>query len=139
MENRPSPLSQIKTSQISIFKKNTGVLASIETVKDISWPVERIFFISSEFPEERGNHAHKTCKQLFVCISGEVAIVCKDGETEKEFHLAGLGNNLYVPPGIWVNLRMESNTAIAVITDQVYDELDYMRNWDEYLTFRASK
>jgi dTDP-4-dehydrorhamnose 3,5-epimerase-like enzyme len=131
-------ISSVKTVNSDIFSKGSAVLTAFD-LENIGWEIERVFFISSEFPEERGNHAHKTCKQLFVCISGKVAIMCKDGETEKEFHLAGLGNNLYVPPGIWVNLRMESNTAIAVITDQVYDELDYMRNWDEYLTFRASK
>jgi len=133
-----NPISRVNILNSDIFSKGSAVLTAIDR-ENIGWEIERVFFISSEFPEERGNHAHKTCKQLFVCISGEVAIICKDGETEKEFHLAGLGNNLYVPPGIWVNLRMESNTAIAVITDQVYDELDYMRNWDEYLTFRASK
>ena len=139
MENQPSPLSQIKTSAIATFKKNSCILGSVETVKDICWPVERIFFISSEFPEERGNHAHKTCKQLFACISGEVTIICNDGETEQVFHLAGLEKNLYVPPGIWVNIKMESKTAIAVVADQVYDESDYIRDWDDYLIFRGNK
>ena len=129
----------MKTSSLQIFKKNSGVLASIEVETDISWSAERIFFISSELPEERGNHAHKTCKQFFVCVSGEVKILCKDGNSEKEFQLSGLGNNLYVPPGIWVNINMGSKTSIAVITDQTYDESDYIRNWDDFKIYMGNK
>ena len=136
---KKSPLASMKTSSLQIFKKNSGVLASIEVETDISWSAERIFFISSELPEERGNHAHKTCKQFFVCVSGEVKILCKDGNSEKEFQLSGLGNNLYVPPGIWVNINMGSKTSIAVITDQTYDESDYIRNWDDFKIYMGNK
>ena len=139
MSIKKSPLASMKTSSLQIFKKNSGVLASIEVETDISWSVERIFFISSKLPEERGNHAHKTCKQFFVCVSGEVKILCKDGNSEKEFQLSGFGNNLYVPPGIWVNINMGSKTSIAVITDQTYDESDYIRNWDDFMIYTGNK
>lgn len=139
MEKSLSQLSFLKTSSTPTFKKNSSVLCSLESATDISWNIERVFFISSEFAEDRGDHAHRTCKQLFVCVSGEVKIICKDGITESEFTLTGLGNNLYVPPGIWVNIRMESKTSLAVITDHIYDELDYIRNWDDFLSFRETE
>lgn len=130
--------SDLKLSELEVIPKGTGLLSSIEKIKDISWPIERIFFISSKSKEERGNHAHIICKQFFVCVSGVIRLFCNDGESEKEFILIGLDKALYVPPGIWVKIIMESDSAIAVITDQKYDELDYIRNWEKFLEYRAN-
>lgn len=139
MDTNIDYVGSLKTTPIPIFRKNSGVLASIDVATNTFWPIERVFFISSESNEERGNHAHKTCKQLFVCISGILKILCKDGTNEKEFILNGLGNTLYIPPGIWVSIKMEPNTSVAVITDQEYDDADYIRNWESFVDFRANK
>ena len=136
--NDRASISDVKISSSNLFSKGSGILTALSS-KNIGWKIERIFFISSELPEERGDHAHKTCKQLFVCVSGEVNIVCNDGNSEKEFQLSGLGNNLYVPPGIWVNINMSSKTSIAVITDKTYDESDYIRNWDDFMIYLGNK
>ena len=138
MLNDRVSISDVKISSSNLFSKGSGILTALSS-KNIGWKIERIFFISSELPEERGDHAHKTCKQLFVCVSGEVNIVCNDGNSEKEFQLSGLGNNLYVPPGIWVNINMSSKTSIAVITDKTYDESDYIRNWDDFMIYLGNK
>ena len=136
--NERYAISDVEISSSNLFSKGSGILTAISS-ENIGWQIERVFFISSKFPEERGNHAHKKCKQLFVCVSGKMNIMCKDGNTEKEFQLSGLGNYLHVPPSIWVDIRMESMTSIAVITDQIYDESDYIRNWNEFLNFRGMK
>ena len=138
MLNDRASISDVKISSSNLFSKGSGILTALSS-KNIGWKIERIFFISSELPEERGDHAHKTCKQVFVCVSGEVSIVCNDGNSEKEFQLSGLGNNLYVPPGIWVNINMSSKTSIAVITDKTYDESDYIRNWDDFMIYLENK
>lgn len=136
LNNRDS-ISGVKISSSNLFSKGSGILTALSS-ENIGWKIERIFFITSELPEERGDHAHKTCKQVFVCVSGEVKIVCNDGNSEKEFQLSGLGNNLYVPPGIWVSIKMGSKTSIAVITDQTYDESDYIRNWGDFMIYTGN-
>jgi hypothetical protein len=130
--------SDIVINTLEVFSKGTGLLAAIEKEKDTTWPIERVFFISNELPEKRGSHAHKTCKQLFVCISGQIEIRCHDGKSSKIFTFLGLGKTLFVPPGIWVDIEMASNASLGVITDQKYIESDYIRDWDEFLIFRGT-
>ena len=131
-------ISTLESVVLETFQKGTGILLSIERNKNFSWAIERIFFISNQSEEVRGKHAHKSCKQFFVCVSGSVTISCNDGQNERKFILDGLGNTLYVPSGIWVTLNMKSNSAIAVITDQEYDESDYIRDWPSFLKFKTT-
>lgn len=137
MQIEPTRISQLKSLPLTVFKQNSGKLAALEVVKNIPWPIERIFFISSISTEHRGNHAHKECNQFFVCIAGSVLIRCHDGQNQTDFTLSELDKSLIVPAGIWVDLQMDENTAIAVITDQRYDEADYINDFDEYLIFRG--
>jgi len=132
-------VSDIQIASLEVFIKGTGSLAVIEKDNHIRWQIERIFFISAESAEERGDHAHKTCQQFFVCISGEVKIRCDDGDEEREFTFSGLNQTLSVPPGIWVNIEMGPGSSLGVIADQKYDESDYIRNWTEFLIFRGPK
>jgi len=132
-------VTDVKLSDLEVFSKGSAHLAAVEEFKDISWSIGRIFFISSEAEEERGNHAHKLCKQLFVCVSGKLLVNCHDGENTKNFILSGLNSSLCVPPGIWVTIKMSVNTSIAVITDRKYDDSDYIRDWDQFLNFKDAK
>jgi len=130
--------SDITINTLEVFSKGTGLLAAIEKERDTILPIEGVFFISNELPEERGSHAHKTCKQLFVCISGQIEIRCHDGESSEVFTFLGLKKTLFVPPGIWVDIEMGSGASLGVITDQKYSESDYIRDWDEFLIFRGT-
>jgi hypothetical protein len=131
-------VSDIVINTCKVFSRGTGILAAIERENDTIWKIERVFFISSELPEERGGHAHKTCKQLFVCISGEIRINCNDGKSSEEFVFLGLGKTLFVPPEIWVDIKMGENASLGVITDQKYSESDYIRDWGEFSKFRGN-
>ena len=43
-------------------------------------------------------------------------------------------NHIYIPAGSWREIRaVEEDSTILVVADQVYDESDYIRSWDEYL------
>ena len=137
MQIEPTETIGLNLLPPKVFKQNSGRLAAVEVVKNIPWLIERIFFISSVSTEHRGSHAHRVCNQFFVCISGSVLIQCRDGKNQIDFTLSDLESSLIVPSGIWVDLHMDENTSIAVITDQKYDEADYINKWDEFLKFRG--
>lgn len=130
-------LSGIEQKNLGTFSKNSGKLATLQFGKDIPWTIARVFFITSELPELRGDHAHIRCNQAFICTLGNVKIICKDGIDEEEFELTTLDRVLLVPAGIWVNLFMSERTSIAVLTDLPYDESDYIRTWEDYEKFRG--
>ena len=137
MKIEPTGIGNLEVLPLRVFKKNSGKLAALEIAKNVPWPIQRIFFISSVSSEHRGNHAHKECTQLIVCISGTVLIRCQDGMNQMDITLSDLDSSLLVPPGIWVELQMGPNTSIAVITDLKYDEDDYINKWDDFLKFRG--
>ena len=125
-------VSEIELKNLDTFTRNSGKLAALQFEKEIPWEITRVFFITSELPESRGDHAHIRCNQAFVCTMGNVKILCRDGTNKKSFELTTLDRVLLVPAGIWVDLIMSERASVAVLTDLPYDESDYIRTWVDY-------
>lgn len=86
----------------------------------------------------RGNHAHKTLRQLFVAIVGSVIVELRDGFSSQNFHLVESGEHLLVEPGYWRVIKSASpDAALLVIADQAFDENDYIRDWDTFVQWRT--
>ena len=64
-----------------------GNLLSIELEKFKLFKVKRFFLISFKNKNIRGNHAHKKCKQFFLCLKGKVKIVLKNKFKKKQLFL----------------------------------------------------
>ena len=134
---RKVQLSDIKTTKLKVFKKNSGKLVALQHSKEIPWNIERVFFITTRDTEDRGNHAHVHGSQAFLCITGSAHLVCKDGIETREFKIDPLDEVVLVPPGIWVNINLFGDSALAVMTDLPYDEKDYITQWDDFLKLKG--
>lgn len=130
-------LSDITSTKLKVFKKNSGKLVALEHSKEIPWNIERVFFITTRNREDRGDHAHVQGSQAFLCIMGSARLVCKDGLELREFEIDPLGEVVVVPPGIWVNINLPGDSALAVMTDLPYDENDYITQWDDFLILKG--
>lgn len=137
MLSTETALFDISELKLHTFTKGSGVLAAVEYAKEIPWEIQRVFFITSKEQEDRGDHAHIEGRQAFICVSGQISLVCKDGRGEKLFELAELNEIVFVPAGIWTNMRMSPHASLAVITDLRYEESDYIRNWEDYLKYKG--
>lgn len=133
-----SKVSDIEIKVIDVFSQGESKLASVEFERNVPWPIQRVFYISSLDEVERGNHAHKECIQAIICLSGEVEIVCFDGEEEVNIILNGLDRLLIIPSGIWIKLKFKPETVISVLANQKYDEQDYIRNWQDFQVYRST-
>jgi dTDP-4-dehydrorhamnose 3,5-epimerase-like enzyme len=109
-----------------------------ETQKSVPFEVKRVFTICAKSFCERGFHAHKGCSQLLVVLFGSCTVICDDGSQKKEFILTDASQGLLIPPTVWAHQVYEPNTVLMVLTDQLYDENDYLRNYAEFLEFRKS-
>lgn len=138
MQNVKTRVSDIEIKTLSVFSRKSGQLSSLEISKEISWPVQRIFFITCLQEEVRGEHAHKKCIQAIFCTIGSVEIVCFDGEVEKSFNLKSMGEILIVPPGIWIRINFQSGSSIAVLASEKFAESDYIRNMEDFQKYRQS-
>lgn len=99
----------------------------------ISFDVKRVFYMY-DVVRDRGFHAHKETRQLFIAISGSCEIVLKDGKEEKSILLDNPYNGLFVDRMVWNEMHNFSKDCILVVlADTHYNESEYIRNYDEFL------
>ena len=115
----------------------TSALLMVVEFKDLDFKPERIYWMSKFVSgTTRGNHAHKTLRQAFFVLSGSVTLDLYIGETKTSVDMDNSSLVLRVDPGIWRVIRNASEDCVMmVLADQPYEENDYIRNWDEYLTW----
>lgn len=102
--------------------------------------VPRRYFIVHDVPskEVRGEHAHRRCHQVLVCISGSVAVVVDDGLRRQEVVLDSPELALHVPPMIWcVQYKYSADAALMVLASDPYDADDYVRDYETFLRERG--
>jgi acetyltransferase-like isoleucine patch superfamily enzyme/dTDP-4-dehydrorhamnose 3,5-epimerase-like enzyme len=105
---------------------------------DLPFAVKRHFYVYNvPSPEVRGQHAHRKCHQLLVCLSGSCSVVADDGLNREEFTLADKQTGLHLPPLIWsVQYRYSADAVLLVLASHRYDPNDYIRDYDSFLALR---
>jgi dTDP-4-dehydrorhamnose 3,5-epimerase-like enzyme len=88
----------------------------------------------------RGGHAHKKLKQLIIPLSGSFDVHIKDDKNKKKVNLNKPHKGLLIVPGIWREIdNFSSGCVCLVLASSVYDESDYIRNYDDFLAFKKSQ
>jgi acetyltransferase-like isoleucine patch superfamily enzyme/dTDP-4-dehydrorhamnose 3,5-epimerase-like enzyme len=98
--------------------------------------VPQRIFVVYDVPSSKihGEHAHRTLAQFFVCMVGSVHVAVENGEVTDSVVLSGPGVGLYVPPMVWsTQYAYTSDAMLLVLASDVYDEAEYVRDYDEYL------
>lgn len=116
-----------------------GNLSVIE--KDVvPFDIKRVYYLY-DVPAgaERGGHAHKDVQELLVAISGSFDVILNDGGGEKVVTLNRPYRGLLITTGIWRELKNFSSAAVClVVASDVYDEGDYIREFDEFLEYKQN-
>ena len=104
----------------------------------VPFQIQRIFTIAGVTASAtRADHAHRGCSQLLACLSGRVAVEINDGHEIAHETVLPDGGCLLIPPMLWNRVAFEGPaTVLAVFCDELYEESDYIRNWDEYLRLK---
>ena len=117
-----------------------GSLAALDFA-ELPFRPQRVFAVY-DVPSEsvRGAHAHRTCGQLLICMSGEVSSVADDGSSRQEFRLSSPEVALYIPPMTWsMQYRYTRDAVLVVLAELPYDPDDYIRDYEEFLELRAAR
>lgn len=115
-----------------------GNLSVVQNGVTVPFDVRRVYYLY-DVPggESRGAHAHRDLYQLIVAVSGSFKVTLDDGHVKRTFFLNRPYQGLYVTPGLWRDLEDFSSGAVCmVLASDVYDEKDYIRNYDEFIEFR---
>jgi len=120
------------------FEDPRGNLSIIEEFKQIPFKIERTYWIY-DVPggQVRGGHAFKEQQELIVALSGSFDVVVDNGKKKQTFSLNRSYYGLYVPAGLWRQMKNFSTNSLAlVLSSTTFDEQDYIRDYQEFLNFR---
>lgn len=124
----------------SIFGKDNREILRVYELSSFPVSVERVFTVTANKGANRGMHAHKKCIQILSCVSGEIELLLDDGFNTKSMELRPGTEAVLIPSGVWAEQRyMKDNSVLVVLCDQLYDESDYIRNYNEFLKLKRRK
>lgn len=129
-------LEHCKLIELPKIGEPRGNLTFIEGQRHIPFDIKRVYYLY-DVPggAERGGHAHKDLHQLIIAMSGSFDMVLDDGKEKKRFHLNRSYYGLYVCPMIWREMDNFSSGAVClVLASNLYDEADYYRNYDDFIS-----
>lgn len=114
-----------------------GQLIALEEFKDIPFRIKRVYYMyDTAAGVIRGCHAHKTLQQILICIHGSCKIKLDNGEETKVIPLDQPYEGLYVSNTTWREMfEFSPDAVLMVLASELYDESDYIRNYDEFLAY----
>ena len=113
-----------------------GNLTFVESSHHIPFDIQRVYYLY-DVPggAERGGHAHKNLHQLIIAMAGSFDIHLDDGHSKKTIHMDRSYYGLYICPMIWREIDNFSSGAVCmVLASEYYDELDYYRDYGQFVS-----
>lgn len=124
--------------ELSKHRQEKGNISVVENDKTVPFAVKRAYYLY-DVPggESRGGHAHKELFQLIIAASGSFNVTLDDGEVKRTFTLNRPYQGLLVVPGIWRTLDdFSSGSVCLVLASMEYNEADYIREYDEFISYK---
>lgn len=117
-----------------------GQLIALEEFKDIPFAIKRVYYMFDTVNGVvRGHHAHRSLEQILICIHGSCKIRLDDGKEKKVVSLEKPYEGLYISNNMWREMYDFSPDAVLmVLASELYDESDYIRDYEEFLKFASN-
>ena len=134
---KQSRIQDCNVVEIPKVHDERGSLAVIEKAI-IPFKIQRVYYLY-DVPSDsyRGGHAHKELYQVIVHLSGSFDVKINDGKKFKVFNLNKPHKALLIVPGIWREIdNFSSGSVCLVLASNVYNESDYIRNFEDFLAFK---
>jgi hypothetical protein len=113
-----------------------GNLTFIEGNSHIPFELKRVFYLY-DVPggANRAGHALKMCDQFLIAMSGSFDVLLDDGYQQKRHHLNRSYYGLYISSLTWREIdNFSSGSVCMVLASRLYDEADYYRDYQDFLT-----
>ncbi len=111
-----------------------GNLSFIQNTDHLPFDIKRVYWIY-DVPggRNRDGHAFRTQQELIVALSGSFDVILNDGTEERRYHLCRSYYGLYVPAMTWREIdNFSTNSVALVISSTIFDENDYIRDFETY-------
>jgi dTDP-4-dehydrorhamnose 3,5-epimerase-like enzyme len=112
-----------------------GGLIPFEKGRNVPFEICRAFYIYDTKPSTpRGAHANRKSEFLMVVISGSCKVKVDNGREQSVIELNRPNQALWLDKMIWKEMYDFSyNAVLLVLSNEKYDEKEYIRNYDEYV------
>ena len=125
-----------KIFNLQRHEEDNGYLCVFQRGINVDFDIRRVFAVSALQGDVRGEHAHRQCSQLLMCVSGKILVTCDDGSKKAQYLLNGMHIALLLPPGIWAKQEyLTKDALLIVLCDRDYEPEDYIRDYSEYIEF----
>lgn len=124
----------------SVVDERDGHLNIMEAGKHIPFPIKRVYYINhlENCVSVRGRHAHRELRQAIFCINGSFMLSLDDGSRKQDIMMWRDNVGVHLGPMLWHTMHsFSSGCVILVVAGDVYNEADYIRNYDEFLKLAA--
>ncbi|MDA7704904.1 FdtA/QdtA family cupin domain-containing protein [Rickettsiales bacterium] len=115
----------------------SGSLISLEEDVNIPFDIKRVYYIfDAKKDVRRGFHAHKNLKQVLVAVKGGCKILLDDGKNKSNIKLDSPNKGLLIKDVVWREMYdFSSDCVLLVLASELYDEDDYIRDYNEFIEF----
>lgn len=130
-------IDDAKIIELPKFLDARGNLSFVEQFTHIPFEIRRTYWLY-DVPGgiARGGHAEKNNEELIVALSGAFEIVVDDGVHSKTFVLNRSYYGLYIPKGLWREIKEFSTNALALEFGSIpYSADDYIRDYESFLRY----
>lgn len=122
------------------FLDARGNLSFAENNAQIPFEIKRTYWLY-DVPGDvnRGGHAEINNEELIIAMSGAFDITVDDGCKQKTFTLNRSYYGLYIPKGLWREIKNFSTNALALeFGSTIYNANDYIRSYEDFCQFAAN-
>lgn len=129
-----------KVIELPIVHNEAGNITVLENRTEIPFNIKRIYYLYDvPMGAERGGHGHYELQQYIIAASGSFTFVLDDGINKKEVFLNHPNKALHIVPGIWREMKdFSSGSVCLVLASIIYDESDYIRDYNDFLKYRRN-
>lgn len=114
---------------------NLTVIAPQFVAKHLPFEPKRWFWIHGVAPDAiRGEHAHRTCWEMVVAVSGSFKLTLHDGTKENTFILDSPHQGVIIPPMVWCRLwDFRPDTVCLTMASDDYDTSGYINDFKAFI------
>lgn len=126
-----------KIIELPRFLDVRGNLSFAENYMQVPFEIKRTYWLY-DVPGgiARGGHAEIDNEELIISMSGSFEILVDDGAEQTVFTLNRSYYGLYIPKGLWREIKEFSTNALALELGSIpYDVNDYIRDYEAFLTY----
>ncbi|MFV8456696.1 sugar 3,4-ketoisomerase [Vibrio owensii] len=125
----------IRRIDFPVIGDERGSLVALEANKLIPFDIKRVYYLFGMQPDlPRGFHAHRELIQVAVCLKGSCDILMDNGHEKEVIGLNSPSQGLVIDIMQWHEMsNFSEDCVLLVLASDVYDESDYIRNYDVFL------